>query len=90
MIYMLYKVSFTKQYIYISLTYSKSNGCTGLSKCTSNKYNISVFVQSVVVLDGLYKYTDSLIHNGMDSIKQNKYNTILRNTVQAYIHTHTT
>jgi hypothetical protein len=26
------------------------------------------------MLDGLYKYTDSLLHNGMDSIKLNTTN----------------
>jgi hypothetical protein len=50
---MLCKLSCTKQFIYIYLTYSTYNGRTGLSKC-------------------------------------NKYNTILCNTMQTYIHTPTT
>jgi hypothetical protein len=38
---------------------------TSLETCSLKQNNVISFV----VLDGLYKYTDSLICNGMDSIK---------------------
>jgi hypothetical protein len=41
--------------------------CTGIPVETCSLKQDNAF--SLVVLDGLYKYTDSLMHNGMDSIK---------------------